>query len=341
MQPKRLPCRFDAPWKFTIHEFLAAFLQTLFPEVARKVDWRQPVRFRDSQLERLFPHGGNGDLRADMLLEVPLLDYDEVLLLLHVEVQSQPDPGLALRMYRYHYRIFDKHGRHPLGLVVLADTDPGWRPGPYIHGKHGPRVTAEYLSCKVLDLDVGPWLAARNPVAWVIEAHRRAQKTMGDDVARREAKLSLMEELAVSGMGSEEMAKLMRPVHCLLALPEDLEEEVMEQFPHMKPYMADVIMSPFEAVLWRKMNTEVREKAIAEGRQEGRKEGREEGREEGRTAAARDLLMDVLRERFGRLGRGLPGKVALISDEAELRRLTRIAVRAPSLEAFVVHMKRA
>ena len=118
MQPKVLANRFDAPWKYAIHEFPMAFMQMLFPCIAGRVDWTRPVRFRDTQLERLFPQGESGDLRADMLLEVPMLDGDEALVLLHVEVQAQPDPGLALRMYRYHYRIFDKHGRHPLGLEI-------------------------------------------------------------------------------------------------------------------------------------------------------------------------------------------------------------------------------
>jgi hypothetical protein len=325
--------RFDAPWKYAIHEFPMAFMKTLLPGIAGKVDWTRSVRFRDTQLERLFPHGENGDLRADMLLEVPFLGGDEAWVLLHVEVQAQPDPGLALRMYRYHYRIFDKHGRHPLGMVVLADTEPTWRPGPYLHELEGQRVVTEYRTCKLLDMDLGPWISAGNPVAWVIEAHRRAQRTKGDDMARRDAKVTFMRDLAASGMGRDTQARVMRAAHCLLALPEDLEEEVIEKGPDMRPYMSNVIMSTFELVLWKKMSAEARDK--------GREEGRQEGRQEGRAAATRELLVDLLNQRFGRVGRDLSRQIASISDESELRRLARLAVKVSTLADFGRELKRA
>jgi hypothetical protein len=61
------------------------------------------------------------------------------MILLNVEVQAQRDPGLGLRMYRYHYRIHDLYDRFPISLVVLADEELGWRPGPFVHeaGRRG------------------------------------------------------------------------------------------------------------------------------------------------------------------------------------------------------------
>lgn len=55
------------------------------------------------------------------------------MILLHVEVQAQRDPGLGLRMYRHHCRIHDLYDRFPMSLGVLADEGPGWRPGPLVH----------------------------------------------------------------------------------------------------------------------------------------------------------------------------------------------------------------
>ncbi len=262
-------------------------------------------------------------MRADKLVEVGLKDGGSALLLIHVEVQAQRDPDLARRMFRYHYRLFDKFGRAAASLVVLADDEPGWRPGPYVHEAGTARLTFDYVRCKLLDVDVGPWLAAGNPVARVVEAHRAAQRTRGDVGARRAAKLALLKELLAAGLERGEALEVMRVVHWLLALPREEEVGLMKEVKSWEASMQGESRSPYETV--------VLEAGIEEGHRRGLKEGLQAGRQEGRCAAAREFLLDVLAVRFGACDESMLRTVELVSDPERLRRLAQLALRATSL----------
>ena len=188
---KPSPDHYDAAWKLVIECLLRPFLELFFKPVADQVDWTREPKFLDGQLQSIMPDGEPGEMRADKLVEVGLVGGGSVLLLIHIEVQAQRDPDLARRMFRYHYRLFDKFGRPTASLVVLADDEPGWRPGAYVHEAGTARLTFEYPTCKLLDLEREHGVAAGNPVARVVQAHRMAQPTRGDMVARRKAKLAL------------------------------------------------------------------------------------------------------------------------------------------------------
>ena len=71
-----------------------------------------------------------------------------------------------------------------------------------------------------------------------------------------------------------------------------------------------------------------RDEAIREGRREGRKEGLQEGR----LQARREMLLEQMAQRFGRLPTLVRQQVEAISSIQELRKLGRKVVRAKSLE---------
>jgi len=327
---KAPPNHYDAAWKLVIERLFRPFLEMLFPPVAALVDWSRKPKFLDGQLQSILPEGEPGEMRADKLVEVGLKDGGSALLLIHVEVQAQRDPDLARRMFRYHYRLFDKFGRAAASLVVLADDEPGWRPGPYVHEAGTARLTFDYVRCKLLDVDVGPWLAAGNPVARVVEAHRAAQRTRGDVGARRAAKLALLKELLGAGLERGEALEVMRVVHWLLALPREEEVGLMKEVKSWEASMQGESRSPYETV--------VLEAGIEEGHRRGLEEGRQEGMTEGqvigRCAAAREILLDVLAARFGACDESLVRAVEILSDAVRLRQLAREAMQASSLADF-------
>ena len=259
---KSPPNRFDTPWKLALDSYLPALIELLFADVAALVDWSRPVAFLDSELQAIVPDSETGDLRADKLVQVTRRDGTDALLFIHFEIQAQRDPALPRRMFRYHYRIYDRFGQHPISLVVLADDEPGWRPGPYV-GEVGPvRLSLEYAACKLRDVDLGPWLAAGSPVARIVQAHRLAQRTRGDEAGRWEAKLAFLRELRGAGLGWEDSVRVMRVVHGLLALPREMEVALRREVRKQEEAMHETMRSPYETVVW----------------EEGRDEGREEGR---------------------------------------------------------------
>jgi hypothetical protein len=318
----------------TLEFYLPALIELLFGDVAALVDWSRPVAFLDSELQAIVPDSEAGDLRADKLVQVTRRDGTDALLFIHFEIQAQRDPALPRRMFRYHYRIYDRFGQHPISLVVLADDEPGWRPGPYV-GEVGPvRLSLEYAACKLRDVDLGPRLASGNPVARIVQAHRLAQRTRGDEAGRWEAKLAFLRELRGAGLGWEDSVRVMRVVHGLLALPRELEVAFRREVKKQEEAMHETMRSPYETVVWEEGREEGLQLGRQEGRQEGWRDGRQEGLEEGRCAAAREMLLGILTARFGPCDDATVQAIQALSDGSELMRLAQGAIHFGSLADF-------
>ncbi|MFN3691116.1 MAG: hypothetical protein ACK4UU_09355, partial [Fimbriimonadales bacterium] len=180
--PKPRPRRgFDEAWKYALRVFFREFLMLLFPQVYAAIDWTHPVEFLDTNLYRLSPRArGKRRYTADVLVRVRFLDGTERLVLVHIEIQSQPDPNFPLRMFVYHYHILDAYN-HPevISLAVLADNDPNWRPNTYEKVNLATRLVFEFTSVKLLDFDEQALEQSPNPFALVVLAHLRSLKTRG------------------------------------------------------------------------------------------------------------------------------------------------------------------
>ncbi len=166
------------------------------------------------------------------------------------------------------------------------------------------------------------WIEAGNPVARVIEAHRIAQGTGRNMRARRSGKLGLVRQLLESGMGELEVREVMRLIHWLLALPDEEELGLRKDVKQMEASMQTKRRSNYERIVWE------------EGLQAGREQGLERGQAQGRHAAARDLLLDLVSDRFGPCGDALRARVDAIRDEAQLRALARAVFTTPTLAEF-------
>ena len=79
----------------------------------------------------------------------------------------------------------------------------------------------------------------------------------------------------------------------------------------------------------------VRERALRDERSElrgAREEGKAEGKAEGELQASRDILRNVLEDRFGKLPRRVLQKIAKANDAERLKASIRDALRAKSLD---------
>lgn len=65
---------------------------------------------------------------ADKLAQVWLNSGENLWVLVHIEIQNQPKPDFAKRMYTYNYRIFDRYDRQVASLAVLSDEQADWQP---------------------------------------------------------------------------------------------------------------------------------------------------------------------------------------------------------------------
>jgi len=73
------------------------------------------------------------------------------------------------------------------------------------------------------------------------------------------------------------------------------------------------------------------ERIEAKGREEGRREGREEGLAEGRKGVY-ELVLRLLRQRFGRVPASIKCRIEAITSVQELTRLAERVLKVDSLE---------
>ena len=157
---------YDSPWKEALRLYLRSFMRLCFPVVERAIDWSRPPEFLDKELQQIVREAEAGRQFVDLLIKVWLADGTEEWILLHVEVQHRPEPGFERRLYRYNYRAMDVYGKPVATLVILADTDPAWRPARFEMVVPGTRLQFDFSVCKLLDLVKDEAGAAGKPGAF-------------------------------------------------------------------------------------------------------------------------------------------------------------------------------
>jgi predicted transposase YdaD len=278
---------YDGAWKEALEVYLRPFLEFCFPTAAAGIDWGTPVEFLDKELHGVVRDSDLGNQRVDKLVRVRRLDGTEEWVLVHVEVQSQPDPNLGERLYQYHYRIRERYGRRVASLALLADEQKNWKPSSYEEELWGCRVRFDYPVCKLLDFGPEQTILDRsdNPAAILVAAHLATQSTRGDMESRKTSKWQLTRRLYERGYTRNDILELFRLLDWFLVLPEGLEIA----------FRADLVNFEREKTMPYVTSIE------RLGRQEGRREG------------IIDLSVRLARKRFPSLAaqtetaiRGLP-----------------------------------
>src|SRR5262245_24070532 len=142
---------FDSPWKDALDLYFSPFLELLFPDIYRDIDWSRGYEFLDKELLQIVPEAERGKGVVDKLAKVWRGEGQESWLLLHIEVQSQEEKDFALRMFVYNYRIFDRYNRDVVSLAVLGDDRASWRPSVYRFSLWGCRREFTFPIVKLLD----------------------------------------------------------------------------------------------------------------------------------------------------------------------------------------------
>lgn len=270
---------YDEPWKSALEQYFEAFLAFFFPQAHGEIDWARGYESLDQELVQVVREAEVGTRFVDKLVKVWLREGEETWLLIHVEVQSQPDSGFAKRMYSYHYRIFDRYDREVVSLAVLGDDQPNWRPQGYHYGRWGCEMALQFPIVKLLDYEAD-WETleeSENPFAVVVRAHRRTMTTTNDAEGRLRWKLSLIRELYERGYERRDILELFRLIDWMMGLPEDLALQFREDVRQIEEEMNMQYVTSVERI------------AHQEGRQEGRQEANQE------------VVSSLLKNRFGEL----------------------------------------
>lgn len=196
--------------------------------------------------------------------------------LLHIELQSANQPGMALRMLEYAAAIHRQYGSFPQQVVLYVGNSP-LRMKEHIDGPH-----LDY-SCRMVDirvLDSGPLITSSRVEDNVIAVLAR----FGNN---RAAVKRILRGIATKKRPerADALAKL-----TLLAGLRDLGPVIEGEVKQM-PILNDIMDHP---VLGRE-----RKLGIKLGLEKGLEKGLERGREEGREEGERQIILRMIAKRFG------------------------------------------
>ena len=225
------PADHDSPWKEALEYYFPDFLALLFPDIHAEIDWNRPPVFLDKELQQVVRDADSGRRYADKLIRVYSKEGAETWVLIHVEVQGEPELGFAERMYRYFYRLRDRYGVDVVSLAVLADTRASFRPQGLSLQRWGCSNEFRFPTVKLLDyLEPARWELleqSRNAFSVVVMAQLRAKVTEEDE-SRKSWKFRLVRSLYDRGYARSDILELFRIIDWMIQLPGVLEEQFRE-----------------------------------------------------------------------------------------------------------------
>jgi hypothetical protein len=310
----------DGAWKEALDRFFEPFMALMFPEAHADIDWSLGYESLDSELQQVVRDAELGRRLADKLVRVWRRGGAEIWVLVHLEVQGQPDPEFPERMYVYNYRIYDRYRHHVASMAVLADTRPDWRPSEFGYEIWGCRPGLRFPVVKLLDWEPR-WAdleVSANPFAVIVMAHLRALATRRKPETRLQWKLHLARALYRSGLRREDVLELFRFIDWILALPPELERGFdqtirVELEANKMPYITR----------WER-----------EGLERGLQQGLQQGLEQGKLDGLRLALEATLRFRFETTPDDIAAGIALIDETEALCMLHRTALTCSDLDSF-------
>lgn len=225
----------DSPWKKALDNRFAEFLELLFPDIYREIDWSWTPEFLDKELQRITRDAETGRRYADKLVKVRNKKAQEVWVLIHVEVQGDADAEFAERMYVYNYRIFDWHRVNVASLGVLADTSDSFRPSTYQRQCWGTSVDFRFPVVKLIDWE-SRWEElenSNNVFALVVMAQIKA-KTSRTAIEMKDWKLHLVRLMYQKGYSKATMLELFHIIDWMITLPKGLEKQFQNAVYHIE-----------------------------------------------------------------------------------------------------------
>lgn len=305
---------YDSPWKEMLELFFEQFMVFYFPLAYAEIDWFREYEFLDKELQKVVRDAESGRRHVDKLIKVYCNDGEDIWILVHVEVQGQFDPEFDKRMYRYHYRLYDRYDRQVVSLAILTDDNANWRPGKFQYELWGCKSSLIFPAVKLLDFKQ-QWNNLKqnpNPFAIITMAHLKAIATQRQPEDRFKAKFGLIKMLYERGYSRKQILELFRFIDWVMKLPDDLEDKLNDA------------INKFEEEQKMQYKTYGERKAEKQGLQQGLQQGRQQGLLEGIAVA--------LKLKFGVDGEKEMIKIRNIQDPKILQAINWGIITANTLD---------
>lgn len=297
---------YDKSWKAAIGEYLKPFLEFFYPEIERHINWQKKPISLDKELEQITASAETEKRYADKLFKVWLLNDEEIWLLIHIEVQSQYDKEFPKRMFIYNYRAFDLYNKPVIGLAILGDDSPSWRPTSYQYGLENSQLIYQFSIKKLLDYQWEELEQNLNPYAIMVMAHLKTQSTTQNLPEREEWKWELIKSLYEKGFSRLEIINLFRFIDTMMTLPPELQQQLKIKVNQYEEERQMPFLSTLEEMAIESTAKSTNKKSI----------------------------INLLQKRFGELPEALMENINKIDDISVLERLLLETISVSSVAEF-------
>ena len=293
----------DALLKGAIEDGFPYLLRFFFKDADTIFDMQRGFVFLDKEMRELFPErkNGGGARVVDMLVKVFLMDGREEWMLLHLEIQGRHKKDFGHRMFRYYYRIYDRHGVNIAAMAIFTGRQGQQQPGLFTKEFLGTEIRYKYNVYHILDHTEAELLAMNNPFALIMLAAQKAlleKKVPEEELGAH--RLTVAKALIKSKKyGHEQIASFIVFLKNFLYIesPEinsKFEKQINSLTGKKNPMSIIEYLKTQAKVEGRQEGLqEGRQEGLQEGLQEGRQEGLQEGRTESREAFVKSLLLNT------------------------------------------------
>src|SRR5699024_10242507 len=108
------------------------------------IDFSLKPEFLQQELHKLMIEDRKGKGIVDRIVKVKLKDRTEKWILVHIEVQDNPEEDFSKRMFRYFYRILDKYETEIYAIALITDLSQTKPKNHYQYSFHGTNLVYMY-----------------------------------------------------------------------------------------------------------------------------------------------------------------------------------------------------
>ncbi|MCP5107264.1 MAG: hypothetical protein GY950_28010, partial [bacterium] len=275
---------YDSAWKDIIEEHFEPFLEFFFLDIHKDIDFTRKPEILSKELRKIIPNAKTGKRYADILIKVYLKDGTPkyICLFIHVEVQGNRETHFMVRMFTYHYRIFDKYkdqGAKIISLAILTDEEENYRPDEYCSEGWGFSLRMKVPIVKILDYKNKKELREKlensvNPMSMIVKAQLKSfDAKKGDNTKKYNIKFELIRQLLKHGYDGKYIRSLFNFIDLVFRLPEGLEKKLSEEISKIEEEHKMAYVTSWERIAKKEGKREGKREGIREGIREGKREG--------------------------------------------------------------------
>jgi predicted transposase/invertase (TIGR01784 family) len=144
----------DQAWKIVLAEYLQLALAIFNPKLHDRINWEKSYTSLNKEFEKNTKFDEVGRKIVDNLFRLHLKNNKTLLLVLHIEVQTEKDTNIGKRMFEYFMNLYRKHARTAEieQMAIFLDTDLNFRTHFFDFQPHcQTNLHHEYMVVKLWD----------------------------------------------------------------------------------------------------------------------------------------------------------------------------------------------